>query len=242
MTKGKRDSSYTMIAMVAIVAIVAIFVLLLNNVNPRTAYSTTEPELQQALIVDEEGNIIGEAKGGKPGKPGDGGKPKTCTDSDGGLAYYTSGYVTLGDQAYYDECSGSNLQVNEKYCYTVRKKPAVGTMVYTCPYGCQGGACLNTSPTYCGNGIVETGEECDGNYRTCVDYAGRPGMQNCTPNCTWGQCIYAGYCGDGIQVPPEECDEDDLGGMTCVDLGNFTGGVLACDTATCMFDTSGCIS
>ena len=37
MTKGKRDSSYTMIAMVAIVAIVAIFVLLLNNVNPRTA-------------------------------------------------------------------------------------------------------------------------------------------------------------------------------------------------------------
>ena len=45
-------------------------------------------------------------------------------------------------------------------------------------------------------------------------------------------------CGDGIIDEGEECDGDNLGGMTCGDLG-YGGGTLAC-TDDCTFDTTGC--
>lgn len=66
-----------------------------------------------------------------------------CTDSDGGKDYYTKGYVTSGGKTYYDECSGSKLQVNEKYCYiSGTGEKVVGTSVYTCPNGCSEEACI----------------------------------------------------------------------------------------------------
>jgi hypothetical protein len=47
-------------------------------------------------------------------------------------------------------------------------------------------------------------------------------------------------CGDGIIGPYKECDGKNLQGADCVDLG-FRGGVLACNPASCRFDTSMCI-
>ena len=47
-------------------------------------------------------------------------------------------------------------------------------------------------------------------------------------------------CGDGMAEGTEACDGDDLADMTCIDVGDFVGGTLACDAA-CAFDTSGCM-
>jgi len=46
-------------------------------------------------------------------------------------------------------------------------------------------------------------------------------------------------CGNGQLDPGEACDGSDLGGATCQDLLDFTGGTLAC-TARCQLDSSGC--
>ncbi|MEZ4379994.1 MAG: lamin tail domain-containing protein [Nannocystaceae bacterium] len=49
------------------------------------------------------------------------------------------------------------------------------------------------------------------------------------------------FCGDGVIDEGEACDGDALGGQTCVDLGQFSGGDLGC-TDACTFDTTGCTS
>lgn len=46
------------------------------------------------------------------------------------------------------------------------------------------------------------------------------------------------FCGDDVLEGGELCDGDDLGGVSCSDLG-FDGGTLACD-AGCEYDTSEC--
>ncbi len=74
---------------------------------------------------------------------------KTCTDSDGGLDYYTKGSVTVctftdtggGCGGASDSCSGDVL--TEGYCENNDSK----TIKYTCPYGCSNGACLSTGTT-----------------------------------------------------------------------------------------------
>jgi len=92
---------------------------------------------------------------------------KTCTDSDGGIDYYTKGEVVVctytetggGCGGLVDSCSGDVL--TEGYCEGTDSK----TVKYTCPYGCGDGACLRvttipptTIPPTCGNGICEAGE------------------------------------------------------------------------------------
>ena len=46
---------------------------------------------------------------------------------------------------------------------------------------------------YCGNGVLDAGEDCDDRNR-------KPG-DHCSPDCK------AEYCGDGVVTPPEECDD-----------------------------------
>jgi hypothetical protein len=77
----------------------------------------------------------------------------TCIDSDVNEKpndIYIKGSVTYTDQngiatTVYDECSGTNLQVNELWCYESPKGSGnyvQGRMVYDCPKGCLDGACL----------------------------------------------------------------------------------------------------
>ncbi len=71
---------------------------------------------------------------------GDSGK---CFDSDSGRNYYTKGYTTYAGYTdasgqlikEYDTCVGNILQ--EKYC----PSSGLGTIDYTCPNGCENGAC-----------------------------------------------------------------------------------------------------
>lgn len=47
------------------------------------------------------------------------------------------------------------------------------------------------------------------------------------------------YCGDGVINGTEDCEPDDVGGVTCGDLGFSEGGSLTC-TSGCRFDVGGC--
>src|SRR4029077_2758412 len=85
----------------------------------------------------------------------------------------------------------------------------------------------------CGNGLVESPEDCDGRGSCPVP------TDICLPPGVPGACTCRDTCGTvpGIQ-PGEDCDGTDLGGQTCTSLG-FGGGTLAC-AADCTFDTRGC--
>ena len=98
----------------------------------------------------------------------------------------------------------------------------------------------------CGNGIMEAGEECDGNDIpsdiNCLSTEQRMGNVSCSPSCTvdFSQC-YGGVCGDGTaQKGLDECDGTDFAGQTCQSLGYY-GGQLAC-RENCQFDLSDCES
>ena len=95
----------------------------------------------------------------------------------------------------------------------------------------------------CGNGVAETGEECDGadlGGATCGSEGFYCGILSCDVDCTLDTsgCV-AGSCGDGTIQCSEDCDGADLGGETCVSQG-FESGTLSCD-GSCAFDTSACV-
>jgi Putative metal-binding motif len=72
----------------------------------------------------------------------------------------------------------------------------------------------------------------------CVCEDGQPGLRHCV-NGAWSDCICEDIpCGNGIIDPDEECDGEDLGGVTCADLGYFQGGEPSC--VTCIIDPLTC--
>lgn len=94
----------------------------------------------------------------------------------------------------------------------------------------------------CGNGMIDSGEACDGNALdgyTCVDFGYNGGTLECYPDCSGfdeSNCSNA-ECGNGIVEPGEECDGIDLDGETCVSQG-YVGGTLSC--SNCSFNTTNC--
>lgn len=105
----------------------------------------------------------------------------------------------------------------------------------------------------CGNNVIETGEECDGDYlngKSCSALDGFvQGALACSPNCEYdtSSCMseeeYAisTYCGNGtIDTKYEECDTSDFGNKTCVDY-QFDSGDLVCNTQ-CKIDSTNCFN
>jgi formylglycine-generating enzyme required for sulfatase activity len=85
----------------------------------------------------------------------------------------------------------------------------------------------NTNGT-CGNGVLETGEQCDqgaANSDTAPDA--------CRTSCR------TAYCGDSVIDDGEVCDSANLSGQTCATRG-FTKGELTCSASTCDYNESGC--
>ncbi|MBI3767826.1 MAG: hypothetical protein HY271_04930 [Deltaproteobacteria bacterium] len=102
----------------------------------------------------------------------------------------------------------------------------------------------------CGNGDVESGEQCDGldlDGWTCEAMGFNQGTLRCTAGCgldtrecSW---IPPDNCGNGLIDAHEDCDGANLQGFTCAEIfaGLDVGGPLGCK-ADCTFDTSGCQS
>lgn len=99
----------------------------------------------------------------------------------------------------------------------------------------------STGGPVCGNGVVDEGEDCDGDDlggATCATMEGFDGgTLGCTDDCTFdtSACM---SCGNEIVEGDEECDGTDFGGVNCQDLG-FGVGLPMC-TSDCTFDTSNC--
>ncbi len=116
----------------------------------------------------------------------------------------------------------------------------------TCPEGTlhqENGCVVGPPPETCGDGIVQPGEQCDGDDlagQTCQSMGLAPGMLACNGSCGFdlSGCGQPTSCGNGVRDFGEECDGSDFGGQSCQDFG-FDGGTLAC-LADCRMDTSGC--
>jgi hypothetical protein len=96
----------------------------------------------------------------------------------------------------------------------------------------------------CGNGVVNPGEDCDGQDfggATCMSTTQHGGTLKCNADCTFDtdRCTLAS-CGNGIAEDGEACDGTDLGGKTCSSIG-YAGGQLACN-ADCAYDATTCCS
>ncbi len=77
----------------------------------------------------------------------------------------------------------------------------------------------------CGNGVVDSGEQCDDGNLVDQDSC----LSTCEPN----------VCGDGfVNDGVEQCEPDVPTGKSCAEFG-FVTGSLACN-ADCTIDTSGC--
>ncbi|MEM4245109.1 MAG: MopE-related protein [Candidatus Nanoarchaeia archaeon] len=104
--------------------------------------------------------------------------------------------------------------------------------------------CTGCTSGYCGDGVVNTGETCDGtNFdgKTCFSFDNfKGGNLICDPDCQINtQGCYG--CGDGIIQSGEECDGTNWGAISgCTNLDQFSGGNLRC-ASNCKFDTSDCI-
>jgi hypothetical protein len=100
---------------------------------------------------------------------------------------------------------------------------------------CQGG----TEP-FCGNGIQETGEDCDnGNLggQSCQSLGFDGGNLSCNADCTLDDSGCT-LCGDDVRDAGEACDGADLGGQSCQSQG-FDAGTLVC-SSSCTLDTADC--
>jgi hypothetical protein len=118
--------------------------------------------------------------------------------------------------------------------------------------------CTAAPGTRCGNGIVETGEICDGPM-SCVEYTkqvlvpkGFPadyftdGMIECPIDCSEAGVITNGCrsrrCGNGVleREYGENCDGRDFGGSTCAtSVQIYLGGEYRCGP-NCQFDGTDC--
>jgi hypothetical protein len=137
-----------------------------------------------------------------------------------------------------EECDGANL--NGQTC--VLKGFASGTLSCSSSCAFNTSLCVAAAPvpvpsptptSVCGNGVLEAGEECDGNSfgnQSCSTKGFASGYLTCTSTCkiSTAKC---NMCGNGVIDPGEWCDGSNMGTRTCQTQG-FSGGKLTCYKCT----------
>ncbi|MFH1510155.1 MAG: hypothetical protein ABIF10_00560 [Candidatus Woesearchaeota archaeon] len=127
-----------------------------------------------------------------------------------------------------------------------------GLCLYDLYFVGEGDSVCNVSntgqPSYCGDGNIDQGEQCDGSHwgtvSGCADlgYFGG-GILACGADCQFDTTGCVGgsgsYCGDGIIDQGEQCDGTNFGEIdSCTEIGAFTAGTLRC--INCRYDTALC--
>lgn len=70
-----------------------------------------------------------------------------------------------------------------------------------------GGVNETNTTAFCGDGIINSDELCDGNDQRCV-INGYDGLQSCSLTCdSFNDCITSELCGDNVVNGNEECDD-----------------------------------
>ncbi|MFC1647856.1 hypothetical protein ACFL1B_00250 [Nanoarchaeota archaeon] len=113
------------------------------------------------------------------------------------------------------------------------------------------GSCVPVvDPPYCGDGVINPGEYCDGNNfggLTCQDAGFDGGTLNCGSNCVIdvSGCYiepdpYVPVCGNGYLEDGEDCDGDEYlyDDVSCREYG-YTEGTISC-TSDCIVSTRYC--
>lgn len=150
--------------------------------------------------------------------------PKTCIDTCG------NGRLDAGE-----ECDATSTRAS---CTDLGFESGTTTCTEECTIDTA--ACKPATNATCGNGKVETGEQCDGGVKglTCEDFGLGSGSLSCTA-CkitTTGCTGQTGTCGDGVIGAGETCDKG-FQGLTCEDFG-LRSGTLNCQA--CQIVTNAC--
>lgn len=109
-----------------------------------------------------------------------------------------------------------------------------------------GGGGSPPSSALCPNGVVNSGEVCDGGNQACTTDTGYLGTQSCLGDCSgYSSCATSESCGDAVKNGSESCDGSDFGvygsGVVSCSSYNasFISGNLLC--TNCSIDTSSCV-
>lgn len=95
---------------------------------------------------------------------------------------------------------------------------------------------------FCGDGIINGSEQCDGsalNGQSCASNGYDEGTLGCTSGCVYDFSGCNDFCGNGTIESPEECDGSNLNSNTCVTEG-FESGTISCNG--CQLNTSACFT
>lgn len=145
-------------------------------------------------------------------------------------------------------CDGSNI--GGATCADI--DPFTGgtlTCQMTGPNACK--EYVTTACYFCGDGVVNSGEQCDGSVGSATCHDVNAAYDGGTLLCDASSCQYnttlcttsTTSCNGSAKDADEQCDGTHLGGKACSDRG-YTSGPLACndsgDTYPCTFDYSGC--
>ncbi len=165
-----------------------------------------------------------------------------------------------GEQCTFTETAKSSL-LNKLSCNSFNAK-FQGVLSCNDPINCE----IDISKcTMCGNGIVESGEQCEiGNTTQCTTLSNATityvnGTASCNADCTWNtaSCELPGVCGDGRVNSNEACDYNATTGRVRFRSGQdqcndyyanaannqkFVDGVLGCAADCSAVLTSNCVA